>query len=915
VRRPGLIVGTSVLTGAALAAGRSAIDGALAVHGGNHLRVAALGTLATLATLMLADRRRALSIVLPVVGLVVVGDLVAYRVVTVTPGLPTPRVSEGMVTLATLGAFLQVRDARARRVARSWKLIGVTGCVLIALPLVPRLGVTVGGQNGWISLAGLRVTPGEPGRALVVLAFALGLGNASIVPGRFVSAGALRRHLRAPALMLGVAVLLHAAANDFGPIVLLLATGGLVVTLAAGRVRFAAAGVAVAGAAVSVGAMLVPYVHGRIQDVLDPLASDPGGLLSQAAVARMVVAWGGLTGTGLGAGLVGGPGALPAARSDMSLLVFAQETGLAGLLVSILLLGLMLHAGWTRISHAPSGAAQLAAGGLWGLLTVQTLWMVAALTGQLPHAGLTLPLVSGGRSAAATVGAILGLSVAFCSSASRSETRRPAFRAPRVLAATTALALALVMVATTGRVLHERTELNRLPNNPLRAAKAQDQGVVETLSGRFMQDTTGRGSLDALRLRRTGSRSVRAVLDPVADDGGLGLTGAMEAVLRCYGSEQGMPTGPGWSHGATAIAGDPSRCRPAGLATTLDEQLTEAADEALASRPGSIAIVDVETGVVRALAGRAPGAPYAAPWVALRTALPPGSAMKLVTAAAALDAGVGGEQPWRAEHVAADGTTVGGRPCGGSLAAMLAVSCNQGFAALAERAGAARFSATATRLGFDSARRVNGMLTARPTVFAGASPTPGLLATAGIGQGRVLTTALHMASVAQAIGSGGIRHPPSLVAAICTADGAQVERSAPSVGARALPEGHAREIETMMGAVIASGGTAPSLGALGWVAAAKTGTAQLPARADLGSPAGTVGWVVAITAPGVERRRLAVAVNVLPTASQPAPTGGGDAASVLEALGAAVTTHTARPDRRPCSRDPVWSEQQAAVPR
>ncbi len=199
---------------------------------------------------------------------------------------------------------------------------------------------------------------------------------------------------------------------------------------------------------------------------------------------------------------------------------------------------------------------------------------------------------------------------------------------------------------------------------------------------------------------------------------------------------------------------------PEPVRTTLDRRTQEAAEAALAgvTSPAAIVAVDSATGDVRAVVSR----PFDQPFNrALAGQYPPASTFKIVTTAALLGMGTKPESPIACPPEA----TVGGQTFrnfeGGSLGgttfrSAFAQSCNTAFVALSANLADAALSAAATSFGF-GAKYDLGL----PTAGA-AFPAPKDLAeraSEAIGQGRVVASPLHMATVAAAVASGGWRAP------------------------------------------------------------------------------------------------------------------------------------------------------------
>jgi cell division protein FtsI/penicillin-binding protein 2 len=220
-----------------------------------------------------------------------------------------------------------------------------------------------------------------------------------------------------------------------------------------------------------------------------------------------------------------------------------------------------------------------------------------------------------------------------------------------------------------------------------------------------------------------------------------------------------------------------------------------------------MAVLNPRTGAVLALAG-----------IAFSDAQPPGSTMKIITATAALQAGVAKLSTQYPVQTAAtiEGYSLqnaNGEACGGTLLNAFAVSCNSVFAPLGVQIGARRLVAMAERFGFNQPSSIPGA--AESTIPSAATIGDALaVGSSAIGQGQVQSTPLQMADVAAAIAMGGRRPVPTLLAH-------QHPRFVRVTSGRV-----AREVQQMMLAVVQSGtGTAAQIP--GVAVAGKTGTAEL----------------------------------------------------------------------------------------
>ena len=256
--------------------------------------------------------------------------------------------------------------------------------------------------------------------------------------------------------------------------------------------------------------------------------------------------------------------------------------------------------------------------------------------------------------------------------------------------------------------------------------------------------------------------------------------------------------------------------------------------------------------------------------------------------------------------VGSDGTlgtirNAGGETCGGDLTETLTVSCDTAAAELAQTVGRPGLI-TAAELGLTTPSAVSGeQVTAGVLGLAAqsasaqayaAAPHPGALdadlAMSAIGQASVRLTPLDAALLGAEIVSGRRVHP-YLTAAVCR-NGQAVAGYTPARGAP-IP-GTSLDLPGMAGAVFSSAGTAHSLltdaaPVARDLVGAKTGTAQL-------SGGDQIAWLLAVVRYASTRattRTAVVAVMVLPTATDPQPAGGTEAAAVAGPILDAAATH------------------------
>jgi cell division protein FtsW len=156
--------------------------------------------------------------------------------------------------------------------------------------------------------------------------------------------------------------------------------------------------------------MLAPYRMARVTSFLDPWA-DPYNSGFQLTQSLIAIGRGEWFGVGLGES-VQKLFYLPEAHTDFLFAVLAEELGLVGVAVTLaLFIGLVWRSFWIAQLAARANLrfqAYLAAGfGLW--LGCQSMINIGVNMGVLPTKGLTLPLMSYGRSSMIVTLAWVGL--------------------------------------------------------------------------------------------------------------------------------------------------------------------------------------------------------------------------------------------------------------------------------------------------------------------------------------------------------------------------------------------------------------------------------------------------------------------------------------------------------------------------
>jgi cell division protein FtsW len=276
---------------------------------------------------------------------------------------------------------------------------------VVGLVLVLVVGTTVSGATSWIRVGPLSFQPSEP------VKLALALWGADILVRKRALLGEWK-HLLVPLLPgAGLLAFLIMMQPDLGTtITLSLVLLGLLWFVGAPLRIFVAMG-ALGVAAVAVLTVAEPYRMARITGFLDPFA-DRLGSGYQTVQAIYAISSGGLTGVGLGASREKWS-YLPNPHTDFVYAIIAEELGLLGALLVLVLFGGLTVAGLRIAARTPDPFARLVAGAVTVWIVGQAILNMCTVIGLLPITGVPLPLVSFGGTALLVALIALGVLASF----------------------------------------------------------------------------------------------------------------------------------------------------------------------------------------------------------------------------------------------------------------------------------------------------------------------------------------------------------------------------------------------------------------------------------------------------------------------------------------------------------------------
>lgn len=280
---------------------------------------------------------------------------------------------------------------------------------LMALVQVPGIGMSVNGNQNWISLGGsFQIQPSEFGKLALVLWGADLMARKQ--EKRLLNQW---KHMLVPLvpvsfLLLGLIML----GGDMGTAIILTAILFGVLWLAGAPTRLFAGVLSIAGV---LGVILIKTSPNRMARLACIGATEPRSGVAdcwQAVHGIYALASGGLFGSGLGAS-VEKWGQLPEAHTDFIFAVTGEELGLAGTLSVLALFAALGYAGIRVAGRTEDPFVRYAAGGVTTWITAQAVINIGAVLGLLPIAGVPLPLFSYGGSALLPTMFAIGLLIAF----------------------------------------------------------------------------------------------------------------------------------------------------------------------------------------------------------------------------------------------------------------------------------------------------------------------------------------------------------------------------------------------------------------------------------------------------------------------------------------------------------------------
>jgi rod shape determining protein RodA len=276
--------------------------------------------------------------------------------------------------------------------------------VLLLLMGVEAMGAIGGGSQRWLELGPIRLQPSELMKPAIVLVLARFY---HALPAGMTSTW---RALVPAGVLVGFPMALVLLQPDLGT-ALAIGFGGVVVMFLAGLPGKWFGGGALAAMVIAPLAYffaLHDYQRRRVTTFLDP-ESDPLGAGYHITQSKIAIGSGGISGKGFGEGSQSHLNYLPEPHTDFVFATMAEEWGLLGGLLVLLVFGIVLRWGLIVARNAPDRFSKLLAGGMTATIFFYVAINLMMVMGLAPVVGIPLPFMSHGGSSMMTNMICIGL--------------------------------------------------------------------------------------------------------------------------------------------------------------------------------------------------------------------------------------------------------------------------------------------------------------------------------------------------------------------------------------------------------------------------------------------------------------------------------------------------------------------------
>jgi len=271
----------------------------------------------------------------------------------------------------------------------AWPLL-ILSVILLALVLMPHIGLKIKGARRWFGYGSVRLQPSELAKLALIIALAWYGEHYQRQMGGW------KRGIVIPALLVAVVLGLIFVEPDRGTTILLATVSGVMLLIAGVRWIYLMPPITGGMAALAISLCQDPMRLKRIFGWLH-LEEHKDGVGYQAYQAMLALGAGGWTGLGLGNGLQK-LGFVPENHTDFILSIIGEELGLVATLLVVAAFATIVLCGIFIARNARDTFGLLLGSGVSFLIGLQAFINIGVVTSALPNKGLPLPFVSYGGS-------------------------------------------------------------------------------------------------------------------------------------------------------------------------------------------------------------------------------------------------------------------------------------------------------------------------------------------------------------------------------------------------------------------------------------------------------------------------------------------------------------------------------------
>ena len=279
-------------------------------------------------------------------------------------------------------------------------LLEIIGISLLVLVLIPGIGIEKNGSRSWFGIGSFSFQPAELFKIISIIYVSKNLGDKYFENKKIY-------HLFLALILPLIGFLLVLIQPDFGTGIVMICA--LIIISLMSKIKFKNF---IYVGLLGVGAIIImiisePYRIDRIVAYIDPF-NDPLGSGFQIIQSLFALSPGGILGKGINSSIQKHY-YLPEPQTDFIFAIIAEEYGLIGCLIIIILFGLLFYHGFNLSKKQNDYKCCLLCIGIISLIGVQVIINLGVVVGLLPVTGITLPFISYGGSSLIILYICIGL--------------------------------------------------------------------------------------------------------------------------------------------------------------------------------------------------------------------------------------------------------------------------------------------------------------------------------------------------------------------------------------------------------------------------------------------------------------------------------------------------------------------------